>query len=138
MDDLEKELENLQFAEPPRWLRARVVVATQTVCARQNRVRRIKTLIVMAVAAGLILATLGHYILSALAPFTGGAPSPVKASPIEPLGGMGSDLFENSGNVSSFGTAEPAQPAPASTETPPANSDEAPAGSAPAATDNSQ
>jgi hypothetical protein len=125
MDDLEKDLKDLQFAEPPKWLRARVVVATQTVCARQNRVRRIKTLIVMAVAAGLILATLGHYILSALAPFTGGAPSPVKASPIEPLGGMGSDLFENSGNAAGLGTAEPA-PAPASTETPPANSDQAP------------
>ena len=119
MDDLEKELENLQFAEPPRWLRARVVVATQTVCARQNRVRRIKTLIVMAVAAGLILATLGHYILSALAPFTGGAPSPVRASPIEPLGGMGADLLEDSGNAA----AEPAPPD---------------SSQAPAATDNSQ
>jgi len=87
MEDVEKKLAEMRFAEPPKWLKARVAVAAQDAAARQARSRKIKTTIWAAVAAGVLLAILINYIAQSLSA-VGGRPSPVRASPVVPLPGL--------------------------------------------------
>jgi hypothetical protein len=94
MDNLEKKLAGFRLSEPPAWLKARALVAADNALGRQNRARRIKTILWAAIAAGLALAMLGHYIAGALAPLTGQKPSPVQAAPIGPLPGMPFELLD--------------------------------------------
>lgn len=65
MQDFEKELADLKFAKPPKWLKARAVLAAQT--GHESVARRHKrlTFAVAAVAAVMFVALVGQHILGA-------------------------------------------------------------------------
>ncbi len=71
MDNFEKDLKTLSFAPPPRWLKARTLVAVQNASEPLRRRKRLVNMLWMAIAAAMMLAMIGHYIASALAPIAG-------------------------------------------------------------------
>jgi len=117
MDRIEKDLEKLRFSPPPRWLRARVLVAAQNASEPLRRRKRIATLVWIAIAAAVMLGVLGHYVAGILAPITGGkAPSPaVQAGPLEPLGGA-LDAAQDSGTPAGAPAQKPADEQPKKTD----------------------
>ena len=87
MEDFERELRNLDFAPPPRWLKARALVAAQNSGLRVARRRRLLTYAATAAAAALVLFGIGRYLLSSFGIIKpGGAPNAHQAAPFSPPG----------------------------------------------------
>ncbi len=89
-DDIEKDLENFQFTSPPEWLRARSLVAAESVLMRRARKRRRKYFAVAALATGISIVAVGTYIADAIAPIVNKA-SPTFSYPPSPSVTMGPD-----------------------------------------------
>jgi hypothetical protein len=68
MEHLERELHNFTLGEPPKWLKARAVVAAQNELARQRSRRHLQAVMWVSIAAGLALAAVGHYVADLLTP----------------------------------------------------------------------
>jgi len=135
MEDLENELSQFSFTQPPPWLKARAAVAVQNALAREYRKKRIKTLIMVAVAAALVVAVFGRYVLSILAPVARRNPSALKAAPMAPLPGADELLDSAAGAkaaIQSVGEELTSSPQPAPTAKP-ADAKTAPATKKPAA-----
>jgi len=80
MEDLERQLQKFRLSRPPDWLKVRAVAAAQNAAARQQARRRFQKVLWAAIAAGLALAAVGHYVADVLAPVAPDRPSAVRAS----------------------------------------------------------
>lgn len=74
MEELEKDLEELDLSSPPPWAKARSLMAAETVLRRQARRSRYKHLAIGLVAAGISIVVVGTYIADAIAPMLGKGP----------------------------------------------------------------
>jgi len=71
MEELEKDLEQLEFSKPPQWAKARSLMAAENVLRQQARRSRMRCLAVAFVAAGISIVAVGTYIADAIAPIMG-------------------------------------------------------------------
>ncbi len=72
MENLEKDLKALDFAQPPRWVKARCLVAAENALTKQARRDSYKSVAIALVAAGVMIAVAGTYIADFIAPVIGG------------------------------------------------------------------
>lgn len=94
MENLERELQQFRFTSPPDWLKINAFNAAQNVVSREEARKRVQTMIWIAIAAGLVLAVIGHYVADTLTPALGPRHRTVAASsPLGPLPVGPSELF---------------------------------------------
>ena len=86
MKNLEKDLKSLSFARPPKWLRARTLIAAQNAYAEVARKRRRRTFLIAAVAAVALFTVMAHFLASAIGLFGyGNRRNGFRATPFSPF-----------------------------------------------------
>ena len=68
MEELERDMEALEFATPPKWAKARALVAAENVLRRQARKSRMRYMMVGVIAAGISIVAVGTYVADMIAP----------------------------------------------------------------------
>ena len=87
MENIERSLEAFTWTTPPEWLKSQALLAAQSEIIRQRTRRRLQTTLLAAIAAGLILAAVGHFAANLIAPFRDNRPGVMQAGPVSPLPG---------------------------------------------------
>ncbi len=85
MESIERTLESFTWAKPPEWLKAEALLAAQNETIRQRTRRRLQAVLVAAIAAGLLLAAVGHFVANIIAPFRDDRPVLIQAGPATAL-----------------------------------------------------
>jgi len=68
MEELERDMEALEFATPPKWAKARALVAAENVLRRQAQKSRMRYMMVGVIAAGISIVAVGTYVADMIAP----------------------------------------------------------------------
>lgn len=108
MENIERTLEAFTWNKPPEWLKDHALFAAQAETMRHRSRRRLQTALVAAIAAGLVLAAVGHFVANLIAPFRDNRPVPVQAGTISPLPGA-VELIRDGGRP--LRSVRPVQPA---------------------------
>ncbi len=91
MEELERDFERLKLAQPPKWVKARAMMAAENVIARQTRRTRYRCYAVAAVAAGISVVAVGGYVADLLAGVMGQS-GPSISLPAQPVQTFGADM----------------------------------------------
>jgi hypothetical protein len=87
MENIERSLEAFTWTKPPEWLKSQALLAAQSEIIRQRTRRRLQTTLIAAIAAGLLLAAVGHFVANLIAPLRDNRPGVMQAGPVAPLPG---------------------------------------------------
>ncbi len=68
MNDIEKDLESLCLAEPPEYLKDRVMINARCALTRRDRARKRTRTVLFAVAASLLVAFIGYLLFAFISP----------------------------------------------------------------------
>lgn len=86
MQDFEKELSKLKFTQPPRWLKARALLAAQNAYSGVARRRKYYTIAAAAAASVMIALVVSFHFLGAFGLLARGGGSPIHATGVQSFG----------------------------------------------------
>jgi hypothetical protein len=89
VQDLEKDLSKLKFAQPPKWLKARALVAAHNAYGGVARRRKYFTIAAAVAACVMIALVVSFQFLGAFGLLARGAGSPIHATGVESFGTPG-------------------------------------------------